>query len=305
MLDGNRARVQSHARPLVRSLWLVTGCIALPACSGGILSPRGPVGHAEKVILIDSLVIMLAIAVPTLLATAAFAWWYRADNPRARHLPDWDYSGQIELVVWFIPALVVILLAGVAWIGSHALDPAKPIKGGKALEVQVVSLDWKWLFIYPQYGVASVNELTVPVGAPLHFSLTSASVMNAFFVPQLGSMIYTMNGMVTQLNLQADAPGTYPGLSSHYSGSGFADMHFDLHAVGPAEFSDWIGSARSAKTQLDEAAYTRLSQQGSSPVVVFGTIEPTLFDRLVSHSLPAGPGPATGASVAVQAVGAH
>ena len=220
--------------------------LLLTACQPAVLDPQGPVGIAEKTILIDSLAIMLAIVVPTIVATFAFAWWFRASNTRARYLPNWAYSGRIELIVWGIPLLVIMLLGGVAWIGSHDLDPAKPCPAGAdghghdpttaaaPLEVQVVSLDWKWLFIYPGQGVASVNQLVVPAGVPIHFSLTSASVMNAFFIPQLGSMIYTMNGMTTQLNLQADAPGTFRGLSSHYSGDGFSGMHFDVQAV-PAD----------------------------------------------------------------------
>src|SRR3984893_14428276 len=175
--------------------------IVLAACQPAVLDPKGPVGLAQKTILIDSLIIMLAIVIPTIAATLAF--WFRHSNPRAAYLPDWAYSGRIELIVWSIPLLVIMLLGGVAWIGSHDLDPAKPLPSNTpALEMQVVSLDWKWLFIYPSQGVASVNRLVVPAAVPIHFSLTSASVMNAFFVPQLGSMIYTMNGMTTQLNLQ-------------------------------------------------------------------------------------------------------
>jgi cytochrome o ubiquinol oxidase subunit II len=201
--------------------------IVLTACQPAVLDPQGVIGQAEKMILIDSLAIMLAIVVPTIAATFAFAWWFRASNARARYLPDWVYSGRIELIVWSIPLLVIMLLGGVAWIASHDLDPAKPLTSNTPpLEVQVVSLDWKWLFIYPNQGVASVNQLVVPAGAPIHFSLTSASVMNAFFIPQLGSMIYTMNGMTTQLNLQADAPGTFRGLSSHFSGDGFGGYAF-------------------------------------------------------------------------------
>src|ERR1700676_615658 len=187
-----------------------------------ILDPQGPIGAAEKTILIDSVGIMLAIVLPTIIAIFAFAFWFRASNTRAFHWPDWEYSGRIELVVWSIPTLTVILLGGVAWIGAHELDPAKPIEGtGQGITIQVVSLDWKWLFIYPDQRVASVNTLTVPVGAPLNFQLTSASVMNAFFIPQFGSMIYTMNGMVTRLNLRADNPGTFQGLSAHFRGDGF------------------------------------------------------------------------------------
>ncbi|MGH6840928.1 MAG: hypothetical protein ACREDV_02385, partial [Methylocella sp.] len=186
--------------------------VLLAACMPDILDPQGPVGLAQKTILIDSLVIMLAIVLPTIAATLAFAWWFRDSNTRATYLPDWAYSGRIELIVWSIPVMVIMLLGGVTWIGSHDLDPARPLTSNTPpLEVQVVSLDWKWLFIYPAQGVASVNRLVVPAGTPIHFSLTSASVMNAFFIPQLGSMIFTMNGMTTQLNLQADAPGTLRG----------------------------------------------------------------------------------------------
>src|SRR5467141_1037094 len=208
--------------------------IVLTACQGGVLDPQGFIGIADKTIMIDSLAIMLAIVLPTIAATLAFAWWFRASNTRATYLPDFKYSGRIELIVWSIPLLTITLLGGVAWIGSHDLDPAKPLASKTPpLEIQAVSLDWKWLFIYPSERVASVNQLVVPAGVPIHFSLTSASVMNAFFVPQLGSMIYTMNGMRSQLNLRAEAPGTFLGLSSHYSGDGFSGMHFDVRALPP------------------------------------------------------------------------
>src|SRR5208282_5968507 len=170
---------------------LSLGAIALlGGCNAVVLDPKGPIGIADKTILIDSLVIMLAIVVPTVAATLAFAWWFRASNTKATYLPDFVYSGRIELVVWAIPPLVIMLLGGVAWIGSHDLDPAKPLASDTPpLEIQGVSLDWKWLFIYPNQHIASVNQLVVPAGVPIHFSLTSASVMNAFFIPQLGSMI--------------------------------------------------------------------------------------------------------------------
>jgi cytochrome o ubiquinol oxidase subunit II len=253
-------------------------------------------GFAEKTILIDSLAIMLAIVVPTIAATLAFAWWFRASNTRAIYLPNFEYSGRIELIVWSIPLLTVILLSGVAWIGSHDLDPAKPLASKTPpLEVQVVSLDWKWLFIYPNQRIASVNQLVVPAGVPLHFSLTSASVMNAFFIRQLGSMIYTMNGMTTQLNLDADAPGTFQGLSSHYSGDGFSDMHFDVHAVSPEQFAVWIEDTRNTGPTLDRVSYAALARQRTniSPFT-FRAADPALFQQIVTQQLPPGPGPRTG-----------
>ncbi len=219
------------------SLGVLIIALLLGGCSGGILDPKGPVGSAQRLILFDALAIMLAVVVPVIVAILAFAWWYRASNSKARYLGDWAYSGRIEFVVWAIPALVIMFLGGIAWISSHDLDPARPLPSkDKPLEVQVVSLDWKWLFIYPEQGVASVNQLVVPAGVPVHFSLTSASVMNAFFVPQLGTMIYTMNGMTTQLNLQADQPGVFHGLSSQYSGDGFSGMAFEVRAVSSGDF---------------------------------------------------------------------
>src|SRR6202035_5200177 len=183
-----------------------------------ILDPQGPIAAADKMILIDSIAIMLAIVVPTIIAIFAFAWYFRASNTRAFYWPDWEYSGRLELVVWSIPALTIILLGGVAWIGAHQLDPAKSVAGpGQGVNIEVGWLDWQWLFNYPDQRIASVNTLTVPVGAPLHFRLPSASVMNVFFIPQLGSMIYTMNGMVTRLELRADQVGNYHGLSAHFS----------------------------------------------------------------------------------------
>ena len=238
---------------------------------------------------------MLAIIVPTILATLGFAWWFRAGNPRAKRLPDWAYSGQIELVTWGIPLLTITLLGGVAWVGSHELDPAKPLPsraGSPPLEVQVVSLDWKWLFIYPGQGVASVNQLVIPAGRPVHFSLTSASVMNAFFVPQLGSMIYVMNGMASDLNLQADQPGTFRGISSHFSGDGFPGMHFEVKALDASGFDAWAAATRQAGPVLDAARYIELAKQTiGDPPATFRGVEPGLFQNIVGQDLAPGPGP--------------
>src|SRR5438105_1570320 len=231
----------------------------LGACSQGVLNPKGPIAAAERLILFNSLGIMLAIVIPTILATLAVAFWYRASNARAVYLPDFQYSGRLELLVWSIPAMTVLLLGGVAWVGSHRLDPRKPIAATvDPITVQVVSLDWKWLFIYPEQGIANVNQLAIPVGTPVSFELTSSGVMNSFFVPQLGSQIYTMAGMVTRLQLQADHPGTYRGLSAQFSGNGFADMRFNVEAVPVQAFADWVAAARSNGPVLDARAYADL-----------------------------------------------
>jgi cytochrome o ubiquinol oxidase subunit II len=272
---------------------LLTLALPLSACNIGILDPKGPVGAAQKTILFNSVGIMLAIVLPTILAIFAFAWWYRASNTRSRYLPDFAYSGRIELVVWAIPALVVMLLGGVAWIGSHDLDPAKSLESShKPLRVQVVSLDWKWLFVYPDQTVASVNTLTIPAGVPVQFSLTSASVMNAFFIPQLGSMIYTMNGMTTRLNLQADVTGVYPGLSSHYSGGGFADMNFKAHVVSAQEFASWVETTQKSTEVLNANAYSGLAKQSAKVAPATFRLESAdLFDLIATQQLPPGPGP--------------
>ncbi len=171
--------------------------LGLASCSGGVLDPLGPVGAGDATILIDATAIMLAIVIPTILLAFWMAWHYRASNSSAEYLPHWSYSGRIEAVVWSIPILTIMFIGGVIWIGSSRLDPYRPLPSKTApLEVQVVSLDWKWLFIYPQQGIATINQLVVPAGTPVHFSITSASVFNAFFVPRLGSMIYAMPGMV-------------------------------------------------------------------------------------------------------------
>src|SRR4029079_2103801 len=187
---------------------------ALGGCSEGVLDPKGPIAAAEREILFNSLGIMLAIVIPTILATLGVAFCYRSSNKRAGYRPDFEYSGRLEVLVWAIPAMTVLLVGGVAWVGAHDLDPRKPIdSAAQPLNVQVVSLDWKWLFIYPEQGIATVNQLTIPVDTPVSFQLTSSGVMNSFFVPQLGSQIYTMAGMVTRVHLQADHTGAYRGLS--------------------------------------------------------------------------------------------
>lgn len=250
----------------------------------GVLDPQGPIGAAQKTILLNATTIMLAVVVPVIVLTLAFAWWFRQSNPRARYRPDWSYSGRIELIVWWIPALVVGFLGGIAWVGSHNLDPGKQINSSAApLNVQVVSLDWKWLFIYPDLGIASVNRLPVPTGVPISFQLTSASVMNSFFVPQLGSQIYTMHGMTTRLNLLADKPGQYDGLSAQFSGEGFSDMRFVVDAMPQQSFDQWTADARLDDRTLDNASYEQLARPSSAVAAsTFGHVAPNLFEGIVN-----------------------
>ena len=244
----------------MRYVPVVLICAAmLGGCSEGVFDPQGPVADAERQIMFNSLGIMLAIVIPTILATLGVAYWFRASNQSARYLPDFAYSGRLEVLVWSIPLMTVLLVGTVAWIGAYDLDPPRPIASAtKPLKVQVVSLDWKWLFIYPEQGIASVNHLTIPVGTPVSFELTSSGVMNSFFVPQLAGQIYTMAGMVTRLNLVADHPGTYRGMSANYSGAGFSDMVFKVDAVAPDSFAQWAAATRSAGPVLDAQTYADL-----------------------------------------------
>ena len=263
--------------------------LLLASCRNvGVLDPQGPVSAAEKLILFNATGIMLVVVAPVIVLTLAFAWWYRASNKRARFRPDLVYSGSIELVVWAIPAMVVFLLAGVAWIGAHDLDPAAKLKSeAKPLRVEVVSLDWKWLFIYPDLHVASVNQLMVPVGAPIEFELTSATVMNAFFIPQLGTQIYTMPGMTTHLNLMADHAGSYPGFSSHFSGDGFSDMQFVVQALPAVEFAAWLENARGGSAVLDEDAYNELAKPSKKVASrSYADVDPMIYEYILQLAAP-------------------
>jgi cytochrome o ubiquinol oxidase subunit II len=263
----------------------------LSGCTEGVLDPRGPVADAERQILFNSLGIMLAIVIPTILATLGVAYWFRASNKRATYLPDFEYSGRLEVLVWSIPAMTVILVGGVAWVGAHDLDPRRAISPAvKPITVQVVSLDWKWLFILPDQGIASVNHLTVPVGTPINFELTSSGVMNSFFVPQLGSQIYTMSGMATHVQLQADHAGTYRGLSAQFSGDGFADMRFTLDAVPAQQFEQAVTTTRDSGPVLDAQAYADLVKpsQAVAPFT-YRAVAPGLFKTIMTAGSPDDP----------------
>ena len=266
---------------------VLIGAATLGGCTEGVLDPKGPTAFAERQIMLNATGIMLAIVVPVILATLGVAFWFRASNERARYRPNFAYSGRLEMLVWSIPAMTVLLVGGVAWIGAHDLDPRKPIDSNvDPVRVQVVSLDWKWLFIYPDQGIASVNHLTVPVGTPLSFELTSSGVMNSFFVPQLGSQIYTMAGMVTRLHLQADHEGSYPGLSANYSGEGFADMRFTVDAVPPGAFAQWIDAARSAGPMLDAGTYAALVKPSSAVApFTYRSVAPDLFNGILGSTM--------------------
>ncbi|WP_245483398.1 ubiquinol oxidase subunit II, partial [Mesorhizobium sp. M7A.F.Ca.US.002.01.1.1] len=254
----------SSPKPGRQLLW-IPAIAFLPGCAGGVLDPQGPIGSGNRTILLNSLAVMLVIVVPTLVALLAFAWKFRASNSDARYDPEFTYSGRIELIVWSIPTLTILFLGGLIYYGSYQLDPRKPIPSAQPpLDIQVVALDWKWLFLYPEQGVGAVNQLVIPAGVPVHFKLTSASVMNTFFVPQLGSMVYVMNGMQTELHLQADREGSFFGQSAHFSGDGFSDMNFSVSAVSADAFTRWTSSLRGGGGVLNANAYRELARQSTN-----------------------------------------
>src|ERR1700692_4794662 len=284
--------------PSATAIWLraivMTGAaMLLASCHQGVLDPHGPVAKAERVILYNATTIMLAVVIPVILLTLVFAWWFRARNSRAQYRPNWEYSGRIEMIIWCIPALVILFLGGIAWTGSHDLDPPLPLTDSTApLDIEVISLDWRWLFIYPHEGIASLNRLVVPAGVPLRFRLTSTTVMNSFFVPQLGSQIYAMPNMVTRLNLEADQPGTFEGLSAQFSGDGFSDMRFNLVSVGADEFKEWVTTTKTQGGALDAATYTNLAKPANAEYSqTYAAVTEGLFDSISSGHLVANPRP--------------
>jgi cytochrome o ubiquinol oxidase subunit II len=289
--DASCNRAANARHWLWRPVWCLSAVVsvsALLASCGqqGVLDPQGPIASAQLFLLINTIEIMLVVVVPVILTTLGWAWWYRSSNARARRREDLAYEGRIDFVVWSIPLLVVILLGGVNWISTHQLDPRSPIASNvKPLEVDVVALDWKWLFIYPEEGVAAVNQLVIPTETPVRFHLTSATVMNSFLVPQLGSQMYAMPGMTTELNLLADRPGEFPGISANFSGNGFADMRFIAKAVPAADFAGWVAQVRDSGSALDIPAYAELAKPSQAvPPTTYRSVDPDLFGRIVDQT---------------------
>lgn len=257
----------------------------LSGCSMQLLNPKGSIGEQEKNLIIVATALMLLVVIPVIGLTLYFAWRYRASNTTAKYSPKWSHSNRIEAVVWTIPCVIVVILAVMIWRTTHSLDPYKPLESKVApVHVEVVALNWKWLFIYPDYGVASVNHLEIPVGTPVEFKLTADSMMNSFFVPSLGSMVYAMPGMQTQLHLIADSTGTFNGMSAAFSGRGFSDMKFDTVSSTRAQFDAWIAQARQAKAKLNVKTYGTLAMDSNGyPATLYGASEPGLFESVVNR----------------------
>ncbi|MFT3721464.1 ubiquinol oxidase subunit II [Pseudorhodoferax sp.] len=269
---------------------LLAGCSKLV-----VLNPAGDVAAQQGRLVVMATVLMLLIIVPVIILTLLFAWRYRQNGRRADtdYDPDWHHSTKLELVIWAAPLVIVIALGALTWISTHQLDPYRPLdrlaagkpvpENVRPLEVQVVALDWKWLFVLPEQGIATVNELAAPVDRPIHFKLTSSTTMNAFYVPDLAGMVYTMPGMQTELHAVINKPGVFHGISSHYSGTGFSGMSFKFHGVSDQEFAQWVAKAKAEGQPLTRAAYSELAKPSErTPVMRFSSVDADLYRRVLN-----------------------
>ncbi|WP_367269798.1 ubiquinol oxidase subunit II [Roseateles sp.] len=268
--------------------------LLLAGCNAVVMKPHGDIAQQQAQLIVTSTLLMMLIIVPVIALTLFFAYRYRQSNTEATYTPDWDHSTRLELIIWGAPLLIIIALGAITWISTHKLDPFRPLDriaadkplaaDVKPLEVYVVSMDWKWLFIYPEQGVATVNELAAPVDRPIHFRFTSTSVMNTFYVPALAGMIYTMPGMETQLHAVINKAGVYDGLSANYSGAGFSGMRFKFHGLSDEEFARWVDGNKTGGSALTRADYLQLEQPSAKePVRRFASVEPGLWSAIVDR----------------------
>jgi len=277
---------------LLPFLWLAQSGYACEGDCGNsrwaILDPKGPIAADEKTLILTAFGLMLIVVIPVIVMTFAFAWKYRASNQSATYTPKWDNSHLIEWIVWTIPAFIVLALGILVWRSTHDLTPEKPLVSTlKPITVEVVALNWKWLFIYPGQGIATVNQLMLPAGTPVTFHITSDSVMNSFFIPRLGGQIYAMAGMQTELNLLADTPGTYQGLNTQMSGEGFSGMHFEVRAMTPQEFQGWVNSVKKGQLKLDGMHLKQLEVPSENvKPVYFSGVAPMLFESILQKYAP-------------------
>jgi cytochrome o ubiquinol oxidase subunit 2 len=257
--------------------------LGLSACNMDVLQPAGPVGVRETKLLAETTGAMLIVVIPVIIMTILFAWRYREGAPARRYHPNWSYSWPVELSIWSVPLAIVIVLGVMDWRSTLALDPFKPLPGNMpTLRVDAVSMDWKWLFIYPDQHIATIDQLVIPTGTQIAFHITSDTVMNVFFIPRLGTQIYAMAGMQTQVHLLAKDQGTFRGISANFSGEGFPEMRFNTKAVSPKDFAAWIKQTRTSPNTLNAASYARLKKPGIQDAPsIFGEADPALFNAIL------------------------
>ncbi|WP_141064132.1 ubiquinol oxidase subunit II [Pseudomonas lactucae] len=261
----------------------LTGMFLLTGCNLVVFNPKGQIATDERDLIILATGLMLLVVVPVIVLTFVFAYRYRATNKTARYSPRWASSHTIEAVVWGVPLLIIIALGWVTWVTTHALDPYRPLDSDTPpINVQVVATDWKWLFIYPDLGIASVNELALPVHTPVSFTITSDAAMTSFFIPALGGQIYAMAGMQTKLHLIADETGVFRGIAANYNGPGFSDMHFATLSLRPADFQAWVNKVKGAARPLDQNSYAQLAKPSTRhPVTYYSAVQERLFLDIV------------------------
>lgn len=259
--------------------------LLLSGCNVALLNPKGIIAAEQKQLLIVAVSLMLCIVIPVIVLTLLFAWRYRASNHKAGYHPNWTHSTALEVVCWTVPFVIVFILSVLAYKTAHSLDPYKPLAAEaktKALPIQVVALDWKWLFIYPEQHIATVNEVAFPVDVPISFSITSDAPMNSFAIPQLAGQIYAMAGMKTQLHLMATEIGEYRGFSANYTGNGFAHMNFKARVLSQTSFDAWVEQVRQAPSSLTADIYQQLAVPSeNNPVQYFSSVKNDLFDEVV------------------------
>jgi cytochrome o ubiquinol oxidase subunit II len=273
---------ENGARPL-----LIVALVALlSGCNAVLLHPAGAVAKQQGHLIVVATLLMLIVILPVMALTVAFAWRYRRSNTRATYTPDWDHSTQLELVIWAVPLLIIIALGAVTWITTHTLDPYRRLRTtARPITVEVVALDWKWLFIYPEQGIAVVNDLAAPVDVPINFKITASSVMNSFFIPALAGQIYAMPGMQTELHAVINHPGDYDGFSANYSGAGFSDMRFKFHGMSEGDFARWIQRAKASGQTLDRDGYLVLERPSEHESVRrYASVSPDLYEAIVART---------------------
>lgn len=279
-------------RVFIYGLMLVS-LFVLSGCDWIVMNPSGDVAKQEAWLIWVSTILMLIIIVPVILLTIWFAWHYRASNKKAKYDPEWDHSSTLEMVIWSAPLAIIMVLSGITFVATHRLDPYSPIRriapdvpvpeNAETLVIEAVALDWKWLFLYPEQGLAVVNEVAAPVDRPIQFKITSGSVMNSFYIPALAGQIYAMAGMETKLHAVINESGTFTGFSANYSGHGFSDMHFKFHGMDDAGFDDWITKIRSEGEPLSRDEYLILEEKSMNhPVTYYGTVEPNLYHKILN-----------------------
>lgn len=284
---------------LIRYGFILLSAILLAGCNMVVMSPSGDIASQQGRLIVISTLLMLLIIIPVIALIVLFSWRYRKSNSSARYEPDWDHSTQLELVIWGAPLLIIIALGLLTWISTHTLDPYRKLsrldaqrplpENIKPLTVEVVALDWKWLFIYPEQGIATVNELVAPVDVPIHFKITASSVMNSFYIPALAGQIYAMPGMQTMLHAVINKPGEFDGFSANYSGAGFSDMHFKFHGLNQAGFDDWVKQVKSSGDALKRPDYLILEKPSiKDPVRRFGSIDDSLYHAILNRCVEAG-----------------